>query len=114
MQLFHQNPILGTGFNTYSYLGRTEKYRDTHNYYLKVLVETGIVGLLVFLWLLWGMFHLGFRLFQTAEDPFLRSLGLGFAVVVVCALAGDLFFGRLTFFRGECFLLGRLRCVVRG
>src|SRR5437879_7042228 len=54
MQLFHQNPILGTGFNTYSYLGRTEKYRDTHNYYLKVLVETGIVGLLVFLWLLCG------------------------------------------------------------
>src|SRR5207244_4505092 len=97
MQLFHQNPILGTGFNTYSYLGRTEKYRDTHNYYLKVLVETGIVGLSVFLWLLWRMFRLGFRLFQTAEDPFLRSLGLGFAVMMVCAVAVNLFGDRWTF-----------------
>lgn len=114
MQLFRQNPILGTGFNTYSYLGRTEKYRDTHNYYLKVLVETGIVGLLVFLWLLWRMFHLGFRLFQTAEDPFLRSLGLGFAVMMVCAVAVNLFGDRWTFLQVNCFLWALLGCVVRG
>ena len=48
MNLFQQNPAVGIGFDTYKYLHRVTIYTDTHNYFLKVMVETGVVGLLFF------------------------------------------------------------------
>jgi putative inorganic carbon (HCO3(-)) transporter len=114
MTLFRDNPVLGTGFNTYAYLGRVGYYTDTHNYYLKVMVETGVIGLLLFLWLVWRMFALGFRLFRTAEDPFLQALGLGFAVMMIGAVVLNLFGDRWTYMQVNGFLWVLLGCVVRG
>src|SRR5262249_43880055 len=44
MNMFQQNPAIGTGFLTYSELSRVGSYKDTHNFYLKMLVETGLIG----------------------------------------------------------------------
>ncbi len=122
VKLFHQNPIVGTGFNTYEYLNRVELehgfqggyYKDTHNYYLKVLVETGIPGLILFVWLLFRMFGIGFALYRTAEDVFLRSVGLGFAVMMVAAIVANLFGDRWTYMQVNCYLWILMGCVVRG
>ena len=86
-----RHPVLGTGFDTYRYLGRSADYLDTHNYYVKVTVETGIVGLGLFLYLLWLLMREGIGLFRTAEDPFFRSLGLGFAALIFCAIFVNFF-----------------------
>ncbi len=112
--LFRQNPIAGTGFNTYAYLGRVDVYKDTHNYYLKVLVETGLIGLVLFLWLVWRMFALGLRLYRTAEDPFLQSVGLGFAVLMVGCIVLNQFGDRWTYMQVNAFIWVLLGCVVRG
>ena len=97
--LIRTSPAVGTGFNTYAYMSRLYNYADTHNYYLKVLVETGVIGLLLFLWLLAKTFRQGFRLFRRSRDPFLASLGLGLAGWVVAAAVSNCFGDRWTYFQ---------------
>src|SRR5262249_23231862 len=77
MNMFSSSPAIGTGFNTYAYMHRIRQYEDTHNYFLKVLVEMGAVGLILFIVLLWKTFNSGFALFRQANDPFYSALGLG-------------------------------------
>jgi O-antigen ligase len=104
MEVFNTNAALGTGFNTYEYMnlnkrtdGGTGYYQDTHNYFVKVLLETGVIGLLLFLWLLGRFFSDGYGLFRKARDPFFASLGLGVMGWLVCAVAANFFGDRWSF-----------------
>ena len=106
--LIDSNLLIGTGFNTYAYLHRVGEYEDTHNYYVKVLVETGVVGLLIFGWLLWTTLWRALRLFRQSRDPFLASLGFGLAAWLITAAAASLFGDRWTFMQvnGYMWVLG--------
>jgi putative inorganic carbon (hco3(-)) transporter len=86
-----EHPIIGTGFVTYRYLGRSEDYLDTHNYYVKVTVETGLVGLGLFAYLLWIIIREGFALFRQSRDPLFQRLGLGLVAMMFCAIAVNCF-----------------------
>lgn len=97
MQMVDSNVVLGSGFNTYAYMHRVGNYADTHNYFLKVLVETGIFGLALFLWLLAKTFRIGLALSRSAKDPFYASLGLGLAAWLVTAFTANLFGDRWSF-----------------
>jgi putative inorganic carbon (HCO3(-)) transporter len=97
MTIFSSSPIVGTGFNTYAYMSRVGNYRDTHNIYVKVLVETGGVGILLFLILMFRLWQGGLQLYMATDDPFLASLGLGLACWIVCAVAANFFGDRWTF-----------------
>src|SRR5882757_4457355 len=114
MNLFHQNPALGAGFDTYQWQHRIGGYTDTHNYFLKVLVETGVLGLMFFVFLLARMTRLGVKLYRTAQDPFLQSIGLGFALVMACVFVVNFFGDRWLYVEVNGFLWVLLACVVRG
>ena len=114
LEVFRSNPITGTGYDTYAYMGRVGIYRDTHNIYLKVLVETGVVGILLFLWLIWRAFWSGFRLFRRARDPFIASVGLALAVWVVCSVAANFFGDRWTYLQVNGFMWVLCGLVARG
>jgi len=86
-----EHPVLGTGFVTYRYLGRSADYLDTHNFYVKVIVETGFVGLVLFLVLLWVFVREGWALFLNSEDPLFQRLGLGVCAMIACVAAVNLF-----------------------
>lgn len=106
LPIFYANPLIGVGFDTYAYMGHLSGYRnrtnayigysDSHNVYVKVLVETGVFGVLLFLWLLVKTFVTACRLFGFAKDPFLSSLGLGLAGWIVCAGIANCFGDRWT------------------
>ena len=96
LPIFNANPLLGVGFDTYAYTKHVHDYRDSHNVYVKFLVETGIAGLLLFLWLVARTFRTGYRLFRHGKDPFLSSLGLGLAAWVICAAVANFFGDRWT------------------
>ncbi|MBS1824077.1 MAG: O-antigen ligase family protein [Acidobacteria bacterium] len=98
-QLINANLFLGTGYNTYRYMKRVGNYEDTHNIYLKILAETGLAGLLLFLWLLSKTFVRGVLLFRRAVDPFAAGLGLGLAGWVVCAIVANVFGDRWNYFQ---------------
>jgi putative inorganic carbon (hco3(-)) transporter len=97
MEVFDANIVTGTGFNTYAYMHRVGNYEDTHNFFLKVLVEGGVVGLVLFLWLIVQTFRTGFRLFRRSKDPFFAALGLGLAGWVVVAVVANCFGDRWSF-----------------
>ena len=114
MVLFHENPAIGAGFDTYQWLHRVGIYTDTHNYFLKVMVEMGVFGLLFFLYLLAKMTRLGVKLYTSAKDPFLKSLGLGFTLLMACVFVVNLFGDRWLYIEVNGFLWVMLACVVRG
>lgn len=119
MEVFIEHAFLGTGFDTYEYMNLRRVpywtkgyYSDTHNYFLKVLVETGILGLLIFLWLLARTFGEGYRLFRHARDPFFKALGLGLIGWLVCAVTANLFGDRWTYLQvnGYMWIIAGLVC----
>jgi putative inorganic carbon (hco3(-)) transporter len=113
LTIIPQHPILGTGFETYRYLGRSADYLDTHNYFVKVTVETGFVGLGFFIYLLWIMMREGIRLFRSSEDPFFRSIGLGFAGLMICTVFVNIFGDRWMYQQVTAYMWAILGLVCR-
>ncbi len=64
-----ERPLLGYGVTGF-------RFMDVQ--YARVLVETGAVGLAVFLWLVWSILRSGFGAFRALADPLERGLALGF------------------------------------
>ena len=45
--------------------------------YPRILVETGIVGMLAFAWLIYALFRVGLSTWRDAQDDLLRGLSVG-------------------------------------
>src|SRR5437867_3194719 len=113
MQLIQDNPLTGTGFHTYAFMGRVGNYRDTHNYYIKVMVETGLIGLAIFLTMLFKMLRYGFRLSRTLQDSLHANLGLGFSLWIMAQMVVSLFGDRWTYIEITGFTFVYLALMVR-
>ena len=72
---WRKKPILGYGVTGYSFMDAQ---------YPRVLVETGIAGLLSFLWLLYALFRKGISCWQEDHDDLSRGLAVG----LIAGLAG--------------------------
>jgi putative inorganic carbon (hco3(-)) transporter len=91
------NPITGTGFATYQFSKHVANLRDTHNWYVKVMVETGIVGLVFALMILQQMLATSYRLFKRAADPLYQGLGLGLLLATCACIVANCFGDRWTY-----------------
>lgn len=111
--LINENMVWGTGFDTYAFMDRFEGFHDTHNYFIKITLETGIIGLLFFLYILWRMFALGWRLYRTSTDPFMAALGLGFATLMVGTVFANFFGDRFSYLQVNGFMWILMGLVVR-
>jgi len=71
-QAFHawaRRPILGYGVTGAGFMDAQ---------YARTLVETGVIGLAVFLWLVWSVLKSGLASFRALREPEERGLALGF------------------------------------
>lgn len=91
------NPIVGTGFATFQFGEHVDNLSDTHNWYVKVLVETGIVGFCLISLLLLQAVATPFRLFRRATDPLYRGLGLGLFLAFCSSIVANCFGDRWTY-----------------
>jgi len=66
-----KHPVFGYGVTGYKFLD---------SQYLRVLVETGLVGLLAFLWLQLSLFRRAHDVLRTSQDPLYKGVALGFLV----------------------------------
>lgn len=72
-QMFLDSPLIGWGFHQMPvdlprYVsGYKDKVLYPHNTYLELLVEQGVVGLALYLWLMWEMWRLGRGAISAAE-----------------------------------------------
>ncbi len=95
---FLHSPIVGNGFASFQYGHHViENLKDTHNLYVKVMVETGIIGLIMIFILLQQMLALGYRLFKRATDPMYRGLGLGLLLAICSCMVANCFGDRWTY-----------------
>jgi O-antigen ligase len=63
-----KRPILGYGVTGYTFMDAQ---------YPRILVETGIIGMLAFAWLVYTLFLVGVSTWQDAQDDLLRGLSVG-------------------------------------
>jgi putative inorganic carbon (HCO3(-)) transporter len=91
------SPIVGTGFATYQYSKHVDNLKDTHNWYVKVMVETGIIGFVMAFFLLQQMLATSYRLFRSASDPLYQGLGLGLLLATVACIVANCFGDRWTY-----------------
>jgi putative inorganic carbon (hco3(-)) transporter len=91
------NPMLGTGFATYQFSEHVYNLKDTHNWYVKVMVETGLLGILLVGAMFQQMIALSYRLFKRASDPLYKGLGLGLLLAFVASIVANCFGDRWTY-----------------
>ncbi len=84
------NPLIGAGYGSTRYLGfgsgSKETRRDVHNGYLELLIETGVIGTILFLVVFYRGGMKGLRLFRASKDPLFRGLGVGLMGVIIGSL----------------------------
>ena len=114
MQLVREHTVSGTGFLTYAQMGRVGTLRDTHNYFLKMLVETGVPGLLIFAVQLFLFFYEGWDLHQKVSDSFLSALGLAFGAMMVATIVVNFFGDRWQYIQVTSNMWIVLGCVLAG
>lgn len=98
INLFKENPLFGIGFGAFGYTRPTGSLTDTHNFYLRMLSEQGLIGIGFFLLVLGAAFRSGWKLYTTAQTPFSKGLGLGFMACVIAAVITNLFGDRWSYF----------------
>ena len=95
-------------------MDRVGPYHDTHNYFVNIIAETGVVGTLLFLILLWKLAGLGHDLLRGAQNPFWSALGLGFVALISSATVANCFGDRWTYQQVDGYLWILLGCVITG
>lgn len=92
-----RSPIVGQGYATFQLGQHVANLKDTHNWYVKVMVETGIVGAALVLLLLQQMVATSYRLFKKSKDPLYQGLGLGLLLATSAAIIANIFGDRWTY-----------------
>jgi O-antigen ligase len=75
---WRKRPILGHGVTGF-------KFMDAQ--YPRILVETGIIGMLAFAWLVYALFKVGLSTWKKQPDDLLRGLSVGLIAGLVGLLA---------------------------
>jgi hypothetical protein len=98
-QIIKFSPILGLGFANYYWYTPLFPIRgyavsfNSHNNYVDIVAQTGLVGLVCFLWFFWEVGRLGWRLRERVPEGFAQAyvygtLG-GLVGTVVIGMFGD-------------------------
>jgi putative inorganic carbon (HCO3(-)) transporter len=96
-EVFRDNFVFGIGYRTFQYMTGEGELKDTHNMYLSVAAEMGVVGLAVFIVILLYAARSGLLLYLRAVDPLLKSLGMGFFVSTISVAVMNLFGDRWSY-----------------
>ena len=95
MEIFMENPIFGIGW----WGGRYVLGTEAHSQYWAYLVEVGIFGFGIFLWLMIRIFRISLWVKNNASDDFAEGLGLGYVAGLAGILTTCLFSESLEAFR---------------
>jgi len=91
---FKRSPLFGVGFESSVYF----RGGDLHNKYIEILSEEGIIGLFIFLSLLYYTFKNGIYINKYANDNFLKGLGLAISTITVSCATTNFFGDRWQYF----------------
>jgi O-antigen ligase len=112
-KLVLENPVFGTGFATYAFMHRVKHYRDTHNYYMKMVVENGFVGLFLLFAVIFTAWWQGFALYRSTDHPFFKGMGLGMVALIASVLVVNIFGDRFSYLQVNGCTWILMACVAR-
>ncbi len=102
MELFKKSPLIGIGFGVFRYLGFD--LGDTHNIYVKILVEQGLIGIIIFFVIISCFLRMGYVLYKKGEDDLGQGMGLGLMSCMIVVVLNNLFGDRWTYFELSAYL----------
>ena len=85
--LFIRSPLWGYGPNAHFILD---------SQFARVIVETGLIGLGLFFWLLWRIWKVAYSLFKNAQEPIIKAMTLGYLASFIGILIHSM--GTITFY----------------
>lgn len=112
MKLFYNNPILGIGYGNFKKVNPSGL--DTHNYYIKILVENGVFGFIALLLFFKACWRKIFELRSIATDPFLKAVAIGMIPCIISLMIGNLFGDRFTYYPLISYFYVYMAIVLRG
>jgi len=98
LTLFQANPFFGIGLGKVGSVGG-ENTIMPHNYYMYLLLQTGILGLVIYLWIFVIFFKTSFNLALRLEDRYFKGLMVGVTLYYIMIGVAS-----LTMATGEAFL----------
>jgi O-antigen ligase len=97
-EIFNANPVFGIGFNGFGYTLPGARLTDTHNFYMKVASEQGVIGLVFLAVVLVASLASGWRLYRSGLSEFHQALGIGFVGCTVAVIITNVFGDRFSYF----------------
>ena len=94
---FISSPIFGMGFATFQFGSHVDGLRDTHNWYVKVLTETGLIGAVIAFLMLQQMLKLAYGLYRHGEGSLYQGLGFGLLLLCISSFIVNCFGDRWTY-----------------
>jgi len=101
LNMIKHHPIVGVGVNTFSKNYFTYKLPEpdwaktadsmyAHNHFLQMAGEIGLLGLVIFFWLLYRLFKANFSVYQRLKDEYLRVVTLSLIACFIAFLVNGL------------------------
>lgn len=94
MDKFQSSPLVGVGFGNFKKMN--EYGLDTHNYYIKLLCEGGLVSFFAFIFFIGAAFKSGIRLLKVSENIYSQKLAICFLACMTSLIIGNYFGDRFT------------------
>ncbi len=111
LDYFKSNPIIGIGFGSFRHLGLD--LGDTHNIYVKILTEQGLIGIIIFFITIFCFIKESWQLYQKGDDDLSKALGLGFFCCVFVMMVNNFFGDRWSYLEPNAYLWIFLGLVAR-
>lgn len=97
-QIFEEHPVFGIGFSGFAYSLQGQRLTDTHNFYMKIAAEQGVIGIVLLALVLLRALSSGWRLYRGGQSTFHQGLGLGFIGCVTALAVSNIFGDRFSYF----------------
>jgi O-antigen ligase len=93
---FKMHPLVGTGYRTFASYNPYKM--DTHNFFMRELVEKGLVGFVIIVGLFLSMARICWRCFRDSPHASLAyALGLGMCAAWIALVIGNIWGDRFTY-----------------
>lgn len=91
-----ESPIWGWGYRSWRSPEINNTGMDTHNFFVKTIVEGGLVGILILISLLYANFKLAKYSYKNATDPCQKAIALAVLLATLGLLVGNMFGDRFS------------------